>query len=242
MVPLPAAAGACAERDGAGGFVELGARLRRRVPLRTSRARRGWPARCRRPGPCGRRWRHLRGGLACGEDHLRHAGAQGAMMVELGEAEIFKRQIAQALQGFGDAGAAFAHFVEQRLRSAGDPSAPLLVAAVRRHEGLHGLLHHLLEGNGVRRGESAAVLILGRGVGDLAGRPAGDLDAHLAPGRCSTSTNSRGSASLFSMRQCRPMVVVSRKSSSRSAGTRSGRQSTVICTPLRPFFICTAVR
>ena len=57
--------------------------------------------------------------------------------------------------------------------------------------------------------------------------------------RSATSTNSRASDTLFSSRQCRPMVVVSRKSRSRSAGTRSGRQSTVNCTPVRPFFICT---
>ncbi len=57
---------------------------------------------------------HLRGGLARGKDHLRHAGAQRAVMIELGEAKVLEGQIAQAVQGFVDAGAALAHFVEQR--------------------------------------------------------------------------------------------------------------------------------
>ena len=91
------------------------------------------------------------------------------------------------------------------------------------------------------RGDLAAILILRRGVGDFAVGQARNLDAHLAAA-VSTSTNSRARAILFSSLQRKPMVVVSRKSNSRIAGTRSGRQSTVIPMPVRPFFICTGTR
>jgi hypothetical protein len=37
-------------------------------------------------------------GLAFAEDHLRHAVAQRAMVVHLGEAQIFERHVAQAVQ------------------------------------------------------------------------------------------------------------------------------------------------
>ena len=57
---------------------------------------------------------HLRRALAGGEDHLRHAGAQRAMMIELGKADVFKGQVAQAVERIVDLGAALAHFIEQR--------------------------------------------------------------------------------------------------------------------------------
>jgi len=41
----------------------------------------------------------LAGRFALGKDHLGHALAQGAMMVELGETQILKRQVTQALYG-----------------------------------------------------------------------------------------------------------------------------------------------
>lgn len=45
---------------------------------------------------------HLRGRLAGGEDDFRHTGAQGAMVVEAGEAEVLKRKGGQPLSdGFG---------------------------------------------------------------------------------------------------------------------------------------------
>ena len=40
---------------------------------------------------------HLRGGLAGGKDDLGHAGAQRAVVIELGETEVFKGQIAQTI-------------------------------------------------------------------------------------------------------------------------------------------------
>ena len=42
--------------------------------------------------------RDLRGALALAEDHFRHAAAQRAMLVDLGEAEILEGQMAQALE------------------------------------------------------------------------------------------------------------------------------------------------
>jgi hypothetical protein len=40
----------------------------------------------------------LRGSFAAAENNFRESGAQGAMMIELGEAEIFKRKMAQAVE------------------------------------------------------------------------------------------------------------------------------------------------
>ena len=51
--------------------------------------------------PCGRRSAATCAGcFARGEDDFGHAGAQGAVVVELGEAYVFKGQVAQALQRF----------------------------------------------------------------------------------------------------------------------------------------------
>ncbi len=62
------------------------------------------------------------GGLAGGEDHLGHAGAQGAMMIDLGEAEIFKRQVFQALESIGSQPCALRlHVFEQRFNLQSDP-------------------------------------------------------------------------------------------------------------------------
>ena len=36
------------------------------------------------------------------------------MMIELGEADVFKGQVAQLLESLGDGGAAIADFIEQR--------------------------------------------------------------------------------------------------------------------------------
>ena len=102
------------EGDGARGLVKFGARLGGQHRLITFRARRGWPARCRRPGPCAQRSRPPAQGFCRGEDHFGHAGAQGAMVIELGKAEIFKGQSAQAVERVVHGGAALAHFVEQR--------------------------------------------------------------------------------------------------------------------------------
>ena len=57
---------------------------------------------------------HLRGGLAGGEDDLGHAGAQRAVVVELGEAAVSSkgRSFRRSMR-IGDRDAALAHFVEQ---------------------------------------------------------------------------------------------------------------------------------
>src|SRR5258706_5160950 len=41
--------------------------------------------------------RHLQRSLALSEDHFGHARAQGAMMVDFGETQIFERQMTQAV-------------------------------------------------------------------------------------------------------------------------------------------------
>ena len=66
------------------------------------------------------------------QNHLGHAGAQGAVMVDLGEADVFKGQVSQAIERIGNAGVAFANFVEQRFNAAGDPSTFLLFSPRRR--------------------------------------------------------------------------------------------------------------
>jgi hypothetical protein len=43
---------------------------------------------------------HLVGRFALREDHLGHALAEGAMMIELGETEVLEGQVAEALHGF----------------------------------------------------------------------------------------------------------------------------------------------
>jgi len=56
---------------------------------------------------------YLAGRFALGEDHLGHALAQGAMMVELGETQVLEGQVAQALYGFVGGEALFSDLVEQ---------------------------------------------------------------------------------------------------------------------------------
>ena len=53
------------------------------------------------------------GVFALGKNHLRHAGAQRAMVIHLGKSQILKGQIAQPLQRVGTL-VAFAHFVQKR--------------------------------------------------------------------------------------------------------------------------------
>jgi len=57
--------------------------------------------------------RHLRWGLAFSEDHLGHAGTKGAVMIHLGEAEVFERQVAQAGDGFVGSEFTFANLLEK---------------------------------------------------------------------------------------------------------------------------------
>jgi hypothetical protein len=61
----------------------------------------------------------LTGRFALGKDHLGHALAQGAMMVELGETQILKGQVAQALYGFVGREALFSDLLEQLAQGLG---------------------------------------------------------------------------------------------------------------------------
>ena len=57
---------------------------------------------------------HLLGCFAFGEDDFGHAVAERAMMVDFGEAQIFKGQVAKALDGAIDIHFPRAHLFEQR--------------------------------------------------------------------------------------------------------------------------------
>ena len=57
---------------------------------------------------------HLFRGLALGEDHLRHAVAQRAMVVHLGESQIFEGHVAHAHHGRIDIHGAAANLFEHR--------------------------------------------------------------------------------------------------------------------------------
>ena len=73
------------------------ARLRLRIVLLW----RGWPGCC--PSWLGQsreNFGHLSGSLALAENHLGHALAEGTMVVDLGEAEVFEREMAETLHGF----------------------------------------------------------------------------------------------------------------------------------------------
>ena len=56
---------------------------------------------------------HLLGGLAHGENHFGHAVAQGAVVIDLGEAQVFKRHVAHLLQRRFHRDLAAAHFFQQ---------------------------------------------------------------------------------------------------------------------------------
>ena len=58
--------------------------------------------------------RDLIGGLAGSENHLGHAMTQRAMVIDLREAQIFKRQVAQAVERGVDVHGSGAHLFEQR--------------------------------------------------------------------------------------------------------------------------------
>jgi hypothetical protein len=59
----------------------------------------------------------LAGRFARGKNHLGHALAEGAMMVELGETQVLKRQVTQALDGFVGGEALFSNLLEQLAKS-----------------------------------------------------------------------------------------------------------------------------
>ena len=103
MVPLPAAAADCVSVMARAELVKLGARFQIawfRCPhciIMLARGARGQHV-ATRLCHAGKDRGHLGGRFSRGKDHLGHAGAQGAMMVELGEAKVFKGEIAQPFQ------------------------------------------------------------------------------------------------------------------------------------------------
>src|SRR6266852_9470714 len=63
--------------------------------------------------------RHLARRFALGKNHLGHALAQGAMVVDLGETEVLKGQVTQALDGVVGREALFADLLEQPAKGLG---------------------------------------------------------------------------------------------------------------------------
>ena len=57
--------------------------------------------------------RQLRRRLALSKNHFRHAYAQCAMMIDLGESKVFKRQVPQALDSFVRRNLSRAHLLEK---------------------------------------------------------------------------------------------------------------------------------
>src|ERR1019366_6835912 len=178
---------------------------------------------------------HLGGRLARGKNYFRHSGAQRTMVVELGKPHILKRQIAQAIECLRHTGSIFANVIEQRFNLRAIHQRPSSFCAANTR-----IASCITFFNGTE------FVAASRRQSSYSGAAfAVSPDCHrailmrTAPHCVCTSLNSRASENLFSTRQCIPIVVVSRNSTSRSADTRSGRQSTVNCTPVRPFFICT---
>lgn len=57
--------------------------------------------------------RRLRGSFFLSENHFRHAPAQAAMMVYLGEAQVFERHVPQAFDGIVGSDLTPAHLLEE---------------------------------------------------------------------------------------------------------------------------------
>ena len=64
-------------------------------------------------GQAGEYAQNLRGRLSFSENDLRHAVAQRAMVVHLGEAEVFERQVTQPIDGVVRRQFALAHLLEE---------------------------------------------------------------------------------------------------------------------------------
>ena len=107
--------GSLLQRDGAGGLVELGARRNFADRAKHIGGGAGSQHVASGLGHAVKNFSHLLHGLARCKEHFGHAGAQRAVMIELGKTKVFERQIAKAVQGFIHGGAALAHFVQQRL-------------------------------------------------------------------------------------------------------------------------------
>src|ERR1700687_2615828 len=70
-------------------------------------------------GQAGEDVRHLARRFALGKNHFGHTLAQGAMVVDLGETEILKGQVAKALDGFVRRETLFADLLEQLAKGLG---------------------------------------------------------------------------------------------------------------------------
>jgi len=68
-------------------------------------------------GHAGKYLRNLFDRFARGKDDFGHAGAERAVMIDLGKADVLERQIAQTVERVVDGGAALANFFEQRLNA-----------------------------------------------------------------------------------------------------------------------------
>ncbi len=166
MVPLPGGSLRLFKRDGARGFVIRRARFRAAHRFEAlPRCARGQHV-AARLGHARKDLRHLRGGLSGGKNHLRHSGAQRAMMIELGESQVFKRQVLQPLQRVRHGGALCLHFVQQRfnLRAIHQRSSFGCVAAYIRIA----CPASPASAEPSARRESPAILVLRRGIGNLA--------------------------------------------------------------------------
>jgi len=70
-------------------------------------------------GEAGEDFGYLAGRFALGEDHLGHALAQGAMMVELGETQVLEGQVTEALHGFVGGKALLSDLIEELAKGFG---------------------------------------------------------------------------------------------------------------------------
>src|ERR1019366_910330 len=70
-------------------------------------------------GEAGEDVRYLAGRFALGKDHLGHALAQGAVVVELGETEVLKGQVTEALDGVVGGETLFSNLLEEMAKGLG---------------------------------------------------------------------------------------------------------------------------
>jgi hypothetical protein len=70
-------------------------------------------------GEAGEDVRYLAGRFALGKDHFGHALAEGAVVVELGETEVLKRQVTEALDGVVGGETLFSNLLEEMAKGLG---------------------------------------------------------------------------------------------------------------------------
>ena len=114
IFPLPRIVLVAPEADDAGEREILGAGQLRTTTCAHSRSARVIRTLCALSQQRCRDGNHLLRSLPFGEDHFRHAVAQRAMMIDLGEAQVFERHVAHADHGRVDIHCAVAHLLEQR--------------------------------------------------------------------------------------------------------------------------------